>query len=152
MEIKKDETAVPVYGTQVKDVAVVWTLLGVFVLAWAISSQALLYLEPSELTLDTIGAMLMRSYWSMFGQYNFNEFQTSTHDRCVCSCFLPMFLMQIVHADINITYSNGSHGVLTVSPVAPYLLPLMLAVFIIFTVLILFNLVIAMFKYLPVYT
>lgn len=83
MGIKKDETAVPVYGTQVKDVAVVWTLLGVFVLAWAISSQALLYMEPSELTLDTIGAMLMRSYWSMFGQYNFNEFQTSTHDRYV---------------------------------------------------------------------
>ena len=53
-----------------------------------------------------------------------------------------------INLDLHVAQNNQSDGsVLTVSPVAPYLLPIMLAVFIIFTVLILFNLVIAMFKY-----
>ena len=81
--------------TQIKDVVVVWTLLGVFLLAWAISSQALLFIEESKPNLDTIGAMLMRSYWPMFGQYNFGEWNTSMHPKIKWTivCFYKLIVM-----------------------------------------------------------
>lgn len=142
--------------SQIQDVAVVWTLLGVFVLAWAISSQALLYDKESQFNLDTLQTMLMRSYWPMFGQYNFNEFANSMYLSNFLHGYLSNWLYVhtytytvriLMHSDLTITYPNGTTDVLNVSPVAQYLLPFMLAVFMVFTVLILFNLVIAMFKY-----
>lgn len=125
-----------------------------FVLAWAISSQAILYKDPSILSLDTIGSMLTRSYWPMFGQYNFQEFQNSVlslvqNNFCQLSGTHLNFdhVITFLFIDATFIYPNGTTGVLAISPVAPYLLPFMLAGFIIFTVLILFNMVIAMFKY-----
>ena len=58
---------------QVKDVFIVWTLLVVFVAAFAITSQALIFDENSQTFVDTLGEMLKRAYWPMFGQYNLDE-------------------------------------------------------------------------------
>lgn len=60
-----------------KDVFIVWTLLAVFLAAFAITSQALIFDENSPDLVDTVGEMLKRSYWPMFGQYNLDEWDQS---------------------------------------------------------------------------
>lgn len=71
--------------SQIKDVLIVWALLVVFLMAFAITSQAILYEGPSNLGYDTLAEMIGRAYWPMFGEYNMDEWDQGEY----CPLALP---------------------------------------------------------------
>ena len=67
---------------------IVWTLLAVFVMAFAITSQAIIYEMPSEFGYGTLAEMIARAYWPMFGEYNMKEWDQGAHSIAASICCL----------------------------------------------------------------
>ncbi|KAK3607930.1 hypothetical protein CHS0354_006523 [Potamilus streckersoni] len=112
----------------VSDLGYLAAIIGVVILAYAVSSYAILY-PNTELTIDTLIGILKRPYWNIFGELMLEEIEGA--DNC---------------SDNIALYGNGT------VPRCPtqagkYAVPVMMGIYMLMTNILLLSLLIATFSY-----
>ena len=124
----------------VLDTAVIGILLSIIMLAFAIVSQSILCSNSvSHFDLNVLSNMFRRAYWSLFGEFFLEDYENENPE-----CGISKYNNSFYQKDGNISSNNTIEEP---SKLPKYFGPLLSAVYLIMTNLLLFNVLIAMFKY-----
>ncbi|CAH1797575.1 unnamed protein product [Owenia fusiformis] len=109
------------------DVGFFLIILSVFTLAYGISSHSILYPNAPSLSWDLFVHIILKPYWQMYGELDLEDLERGDH----CN-------------------SNGTSNIPELkcpTQTGTYIIPWMLAVYMLFTNVLMINLLIAMFSY-----